>query len=164
MAQRSSDRVHYSSEGCSIAHGGAAKLSKVQRSSVGCSLIQWKNIRPWRPEFGPEGIHFVSGNSLFFYFGGSSEAAMDRWGREAPRWAWQWAQKDGCAQRTGAHARPKPTSITYVLLKSSNLKGNKMTPQVLTTFFYCLKLVDICQMKRIIKIFLNLWIYIFWGS
>jgi hypothetical protein len=28
---------------------------------------------PWRPEFGPEGRHFVSGNSLFLYFWGSSE-------------------------------------------------------------------------------------------
>ncbi len=31
-------------------------------------------------------------------------------GRAAPRLTWQYAQKDGCAQRTGAHARPKPTS------------------------------------------------------
>ncbi len=28
-------------------------------------------------------------------------------------WGWQWAQKDGCAQRTGAHAGPKPTSSIY---------------------------------------------------
>jgi len=54
-----------------------------------------------------EGRHFVSGNSLFFIWG-RGEAAMDG-GRAAPRWAWQWAQKDGCVQRTGAHARPKPT-------------------------------------------------------
>ncbi len=40
------------------------------------------------------------------------EAAKLRWagGRAAPRLAWQYAQKDGCAQRTGANARPKPTS------------------------------------------------------
>jgi hypothetical protein len=31
---------------------------------------------PWRPEFGPEGKHFVTGNSLFFVFGG---AAKLRW-------------------------------------------------------------------------------------
>ncbi len=67
----------------------------MQCSSVGCSLAQWKNIRPCRPEFGPKGKHFVSGNS-FFMGGGSREA-----------------QKDGCAQRTGAHTRPKPTSQTY---------------------------------------------------
>jgi hypothetical protein len=30
--------------------------------------------------------------------------------RAAPRLGWQLAQKYGCAQRTGAHARPKPTS------------------------------------------------------
>ena len=26
------------------------------------------------------------------------------------------SQKDGCAQRTGAHARPKPTSLSYIYL------------------------------------------------
>jgi hypothetical protein len=31
---------------------------------------------PLAAEFGPEGRHFVSGNSLFFYFGGSSVAAL----------------------------------------------------------------------------------------
>ncbi len=34
-------------------------------------------------------------------------------GRVAPRLACKWAKKDGCAQRTGAHERPKPTSQTY---------------------------------------------------
>jgi hypothetical protein len=43
-----------------------------------------------------------------------SEAAMGG-GRAAPRWSWQRAQKDGCAQRTGAHARPKPTSLEYFI-------------------------------------------------
>ena len=37
-------------------------------------------------------------------------------GRAAPRLRWQWVKKDGCAQRTGAHARPKPTSFNYILL------------------------------------------------
>jgi hypothetical protein len=32
------------------------------------------------------------------------------WARSAPFCACQSAQKDGCAQRTGAHARPEPTS------------------------------------------------------
>ncbi len=40
----------------------------------------------------------------------SSEAGMGK-GRKGPCLAWQWAQKDGCAKRTVAHARPKPTSI-----------------------------------------------------
>jgi hypothetical protein len=39
------------------------------------SVVQWKDIRPWRPEYGPEGKHFVSG--LFFYLRG--------WGRGAQR-------------------------------------------------------------------------------
>jgi hypothetical protein len=37
---------------------------------------------PWRPEFGPEGKHFVFGNSLFFILGG---AAKLRWGGGAQR-------------------------------------------------------------------------------
>jgi hypothetical protein len=53
-----------------------------------------------RPEFGPEGKHFVTGNSLFFIMGGAQRPV--RRGNEP--------KKDGCAQRTGAHARPKPTS------------------------------------------------------
>ncbi len=42
---------------------------------------------PGGPSLGPEGKHFVSGNSLFFSFWGSSEAAMGG-GRAAPRLAW----------------------------------------------------------------------------
>ncbi len=38
-----------------------------------------------------------------------------RRGRAAPPLRWQWAQKDGWAQRTGAHARPKPTSSNIYL-------------------------------------------------
>jgi hypothetical protein len=38
---------------------------------------------PWRPEFGPGGRHFVSGNS-YLLFGGSSEAAMGGGARSAP--------------------------------------------------------------------------------
>ncbi len=30
-------------------------------------VVQWKDMRPWRPEFGPEGKHFVSG--IIFIFG-----------------------------------------------------------------------------------------------
>ncbi len=26
------------------------------------TVVQWKDIRPWRPDFGPEGKHFVSGD------------------------------------------------------------------------------------------------------
>jgi hypothetical protein len=37
-----------------------------------------------RPEFRPEGKHFVSGNIRFFYFCGSSEAAMGGGMRSAP--------------------------------------------------------------------------------
>ncbi len=43
-------------------------------------------------------------------------------GRVAPRLAWQWAQKDGRAQRTDAHARPKPTSKTIIICFRDNKK------------------------------------------
>jgi hypothetical protein len=43
----------------------------MQCSSGGCSLAQWKNIRPWRPELGPEG-KFVSEIFHFFYFWGEA--------------------------------------------------------------------------------------------
>ncbi len=61
------------------------------------SLVQWKDIRPWRPEFGPERKHFVS--RTFCHFWGSSEAAMG-----APRLARLMSPKNGCAQRTCARA------------------------------------------------------------
>ncbi len=37
-------------------------------------------------------------------------ASVEGGGHAAPLFACQSAQKDGCAQRTGAHARPEPTS------------------------------------------------------
>ena len=43
------------------------------------------------------------------------QQSWDGRGRAAPCLAWQCAQKYGCAQRTGAHARPKPT-ISYIYL------------------------------------------------
>ncbi len=62
----------------------------MQRSLEGCnkwgegrgilnfeaSVVQWNDIRPWRPKYpyGPEGKHFVSG--LFFILG---DAAKLRW-------------------------------------------------------------------------------------
>ena len=78
----------------------------MQRSLEGCNrcgegrgilyfealVVQWKDIRPWRPEYGPEGKHFVSG--LFFYFGGCSEAAMGR-GAQRPVWGGNELKKTG---------------------------------------------------------------------
>ncbi len=49
---------------------------------IKASLVQWKNIRLWRPEFEPEGKHFVSRNSFFFILGG---AAKLRWAGGAQR-------------------------------------------------------------------------------
>ncbi len=60
---------------------------------------------------------------------------MGRGGRAAPQWECVRAQKDGCAQRTGAHARQKPLvfesllKIIYVYIYSIGLG-------VLHVFFY----------------------------
>ncbi len=68
----------------------------MQRSLEGCNrwgegrgisyfealVVQWKDISPCRPEFGPEGKYFVF--RIFFNFWGSSEAAMGGGGRSDP--------------------------------------------------------------------------------
>ncbi len=66
----------------------------------------------WRI-FSQTGI--CAGFSLYIYYSPEGTAKL-RWagGRAAPRLPWQLTQKDGCAQRTGAHARPEPTSIIYL--------------------------------------------------
>ncbi len=68
----------------------------MQQSSVGCSIAL---------------------QDYLYFLAHEYEATKLRWveGRVAPRLASKYAQKDGCAQRTGAHARPKPTSIVYWL-------------------------------------------------
>ena len=49
-------RVPYSLEGCDgWDRGGEGGKYYFDHG------VQWKDIRPWRPEFGPEGNHFVSG-------------------------------------------------------------------------------------------------------
>ncbi len=52
---------------------------------IKASVVHWKDIRPWQPEFGPEEKHFVSGNFAGFSLYISSErSAKLRWvGREA---------------------------------------------------------------------------------
>jgi hypothetical protein len=63
----------------------------MQCSSVECSLAQWKNIRPRRPEFGPEGKHFVTGNSFLLFLveqrscDGGGGGAAPRWGGNEPK-------------------------------------------------------------------------------
>jgi hypothetical protein len=47
-------------------------------------MVQRKNICPWRPEFGPEGRHFVSGNSLFFILGGAAKLRWAGGGAQRP--------------------------------------------------------------------------------
>ncbi len=56
-------------------------------------------LQPWRTELGPEGSF-----SFWKYF------LTDEYEAAKLRWAGKCAQNDGCAQRMGAHARPKPTS------------------------------------------------------
>jgi hypothetical protein len=91
------------------------------------SVVKWKDIRPWRRSGLKEAL--VSGNIKFYilyFLADEYEAAKLRWagGRAAPRWAWQCAQKDGCTQRTGAHAGPKPTS--YLIIKKESGRGTSL--------------------------------------
>ncbi len=55
---------------------------------IKASVVQWKDLRPWQPEFGPEEKHFVSRNFAGFSLYISSErSAKLRWvGREAHLW------------------------------------------------------------------------------
>ncbi len=78
------------------------------------SVVQWKDKRPWRPEYGPEGKHFVSG--LFFYFGGCSEAAMDGGrGAKRPVWAGNELKKKG-ARSARARTRGQNPLVLYIVL------------------------------------------------
>ena len=48
---------------------------------LGKNVRKWRDIytptaRSWRPEFGHEGKHFVSGNSLFFSFWGAAKLRL----------------------------------------------------------------------------------------
>ena len=84
------------------ARGGEYYITKPRWSSG-------KIYAPGDPSLGlKEDILFLE-IVYFLKFWGSSEAAMGG-GRAAPQWACKLAKQNGCAQPTGAHARPKPTS------------------------------------------------------
>jgi hypothetical protein len=68
---------------------------------------------PWRPEFGPEGRHFVSGNSLFLYFWGSSEAAMGGGGAQRPVWRANGPKKTG-ARSARARTRGQNPLVYHI--------------------------------------------------
>jgi len=54
--------IYYSADGTSEAAMGGAWLGGGEGGHYIVRVpFQWKDIRPWRPEFGPEGNHFVSG-------------------------------------------------------------------------------------------------------
>ncbi len=73
-------RVTYSLLGFSVAQEGIAQLSKMQCSSVGRSLAQQKD----KPEFGPEGKQFVSGNSYFWGMNKKQRSCHGQGARSAP--------------------------------------------------------------------------------
>ncbi len=63
-------RVPNSLQGCDGWGEGRGVLN------IKASLVQWKDIRLWKPEFGPEENHFVSGVFSVYFVGRISEAAM----------------------------------------------------------------------------------------
>ncbi len=87
--------------------------SKLRWAGRGPSVCMWSNGKKKAFDVGgPSSIDFI-------YFWGSNEKQRSCDGRgggaRSALFAWQWAQKDGCAQRTGAHARPKPTSLIIII-------------------------------------------------
>ncbi len=61
----------------------------MQCSAVGGSLAQWKDIHPGhgQPEFGPEGKHFVSGNTVVFFQFLGEQRSCDGGGARSARLA-----------------------------------------------------------------------------
>ncbi len=142
-------RVQRSSIGCSIAHQGAAQLIRVQCSSVRCNVAQYGAAQPSGKIYAPGGQSLgLKGSILFleivyFFWGGA--AKLRQGGAQRPDLPCFWAQKDGCAQRTGAHARPKPTSYQITLyflyifadLKAKALETSKKVFVRLKKNFLC---------------------------
>jgi hypothetical protein len=100
----------------------------VQRSLEGCdrwaegrgilyfeaSVVQWKDIRPWLPKYGPEGKHFVSGQ--FFYFGGCSEAAMGGGGAQRSVWRVNESKKTGARSARARTRGQNPLVVKYTCI------------------------------------------------
>jgi hypothetical protein len=92
-------------------------------SSVGCSLAQWK---------------------VYFLILGESRSC-DGGGAQRSAWRVNKPKKCGGAQRSGAHARPEPTSINMfmdyniVMLCSVNIKMLKKSVFVFFCCYKCLK-------------------------
>jgi hypothetical protein len=66
------------------------------------SVVQWEDIRPGGPSSA------LKETVNLYFLAVEYEAAMGRGALSAP-FGVAKRQNDGCAQRTGAHARPKPT-------------------------------------------------------
>jgi hypothetical protein len=95
----------------------------VQRSSVGCSLTQWKNTRTWRPEFGPEGILFVSGNTVVYSFilGGAAKLRWAGGGAKRPDGHGNELKKTG-ARSARARTRGQNPLVSYSFLGKHKMK------------------------------------------
>jgi hypothetical protein len=84
-------------------------------------VVQWKDIRPCRPEFGPKGKHFVSGNSLFFYFWGMNEKQRScdgGWGARSALFGVAMNPK-----KTGAHSARARTRGQNPLVLHNNRRA-----------------------------------------
>ena len=78
----------------------------MQLFKSGNHVRKWRDfyaptVRSWRPEFGPEGKHFVSVNSLFFSFWGAAKLLL---ARGAQRLVWRVNEPKKTAMRS-ARAR-----------------------------------------------------------
>jgi hypothetical protein len=86
------------------------------------SVVQWKDKRRWRPQYGPEGKHFVCG--LFFYFGECSEAAMRGGGAQRPVWHGNAHKKTGARRGQNPLVFNNDRQVPYLL------KGSEPTEKL----------------------------------
>jgi hypothetical protein len=63
--------------------------------SVGCSVAQWKNIRPWRPASSGQKGSILFVEIVDFLFWRSSEALMGGEGAQRPVWGGYELKKTG---------------------------------------------------------------------
>ncbi len=77
-------------------------------------VVQWKDIRPWRPELGPEGsFSFWKKYIYIFWPMNMEQRSFDGLGARSAPFGILMSPKRRV--RSGAHARQKPTSYRIVI-------------------------------------------------
>ena len=83
-----------------------------------------ESVRPWQPEFGPEGKHFVSGNRLSLFLKNKKQRSCDRrGGAQRPFWRVNEPKKTG-ARSARACMRGQNT-LVYNIHEQDHFKQYK---------------------------------------